>query len=274
MEKPSFFRKMILCFRPRDIFRSEDGRTVIRDAVENGRVVRLLLVNGIRESGIYLDERIDRDPLFYYMQTLKEISCYYEGLDDALLIGGGGLAFPRYYFDARPNGRMTVIEKDTKMADLAQKYFFVKEDDRLSLKISDGASYITKTATENALVHDSAEKGAYSSHVQDSAGKGTSSSHVQGSAEKKAYSFIIFDAFDGNRPPKELFSEGMYKLTKQIMKRDGILAMNMLNERPGVISMQTYLVQSTLKSIFRNTKIINCREGWNCILLSSDRNDL
>ena len=73
MDKISFFRKLSLYLKPREIYRSEDGHIVIRDAVENGRQVRVLFVNGVRESGIYLDEGMDRDPLFYYMQTLKEI---------------------------------------------------------------------------------------------------------------------------------------------------------------------------------------------------------
>ncbi len=55
------------------------------------------------------------------------------------------------------------------------------------------------------------------------------------------------------------------------MEHDGILAINMLNEKPGVISMQTHLAQAMLKNIFRNTRIINCQMGWNCILLASDR---
>ena len=35
--------------------------------------------------------------------------------------------------------------------------------------------------------------------------------------------------------------------------------------------MQTHLAQAVLKSIFQNTRIINCQMGWNCILLASDR---
>ena len=68
-----------------------------------------------------LDENGDIDPLFYYMQSLKEISLFYEGLDKALLIGGGGMAFPRYYTSCVPGGRMTVVEKDARMLDLARK---------------------------------------------------------------------------------------------------------------------------------------------------------
>lgn len=61
MDKISFFRKLSLYLKPREIYLSEDGHIVIQDAVENGRQVRVLFVNGVRESGIYLDEGMDRD---------------------------------------------------------------------------------------------------------------------------------------------------------------------------------------------------------------------
>ena len=100
-------------------------------------------------------------------------------------------------------------------------------------------------------------------------GEGNTKRAVNSDASR--YDFVIFDAFEGRRPPKEISSEGMFKLTKQIMSQDGILDINMLNEKPGVISMQTHLAQAVLKNIFRNTGIINCQMGWNCILLASDR---
>jgi spermidine synthase len=109
----------------------------------------------------------------------------------------------------------------------------------------DGAAFISKTAISNASIAD---------------GVGA-----------KNYDLVIFDAFVGNKPPKELFSEGMFKLTRQIMSSDGILALNMLNEKPGVNSMQTHLAKALLNNIFKHTKIVNCQMGWNCILLASDR---
>ncbi len=125
------------------------------------------------------------------------------------------------------------------MIELARQFFFFENDDRVLLHIGDGASYISKRAVEGSM--------------------------------STEYDAVVFDAFVGNRPPKEFSSEGIYKLTKQIMSKEGILAINMLNEKPGVISMQTHLAQAILKTIFRHTRIINCQMGWNCILLASDR---
>ncbi|MBP3195507.1 MAG: hypothetical protein J6N21_00680 [Butyrivibrio sp.] len=245
MSDISLLNKLRLYISPKTIYRSEDGHIVIKDSVENKRPVRVLYVDNIRESGIYLDEGMDSDPLFFYMQSLKEVALYYEGLDKALLIGGGGMAFTKYYINSIPKGHIDVVEKDSRFVELAGKYFFYTDDERVKINIADGAGFISKSATANASIIN---------------GKGL-----------KQYDFIIFDAFNGNRPPKELFSEGVLKLTRQIMGSDAILAMNMLNEKPGVVSMQTHLTQAVLKNIFKNTKIINCQMGWNCILLASDR---
>ncbi len=241
----TLFKKLLLYIKPRTLHRSDDGHIEIRDAIENGRPVRVLWYDDVRESGIYLDDGMNRDPLFYYMQTLKEILLFYEGLSNALLIGGGGMAFPKYYLDCIPDGRMTVVEKDDLMLRLAGEYFFFREDSRISVHAGDGASFIRALAM-NMAAGDRA-------------------------CLLNRYSLIIFDAFVGNKPPKELFSEGMFKLTRQIMTEDGILAINMVNEKPGVLSMQTHLAQAVLKNIFKNTRIINCKMGWNCILMASDR---
>ncbi len=245
MSDISLLNKLRLYISPKTIYRSEDGHIVIKDSMENKRPVRVLYVDNIRESGIYLDEGMDSDPLFFYMRSLKEVALYHEGLDKALLIGGGGMAFTKYYINSIPKGHIDVVEKDSRFVELAGKYFFYTEGERVKTTITDGAGFISKAATANASIIN---------------GKGL-----------KQYDFIIFDAFNGNRPPKELFSEGVLKLTRQIMGSDAILAMNMLNEKPGVVSMQTHLTQAVLKNIFKNTKIINCQMGWNCILLASDR---
>lgn len=242
----SLLNKLRLYISPKTIYRSEDGLISIKDAMENRRPVRVLYVDDIRESGIYLDQGMDSDPLFFYMQTLKELALFHEGIRNALLIGGGGMSFPRYYLNCIPEGHIDVVEKDSRFIDLAEKYFFFEEDERVKIRIADGAEFISKTATANATILN---------------GKGL-----------KQYDFIVFDAFNGNRPPRELFSEGVLKLTKQILSGEGILALNMINEKPDVISMQTHLTQAVLKNIFKNTRIINCPMGWNCILLASDRN--
>ena len=245
MKELTLFQKLSLAVNPRIIYRSDDGHIEICDRFENGRPVRLLLYDGIRESGIYLDAKGDRDPLLYYMQTLKEISLSYDGLGRALLIGGGGMSFPRYYINAVPGGRMTVIEKDAHMLELAKRYFYFEENDRVRTIVGDGVRYISQLA-------------------KDIAANGINSDLMK-------YDFIIFDAFEGRKAVKELLSEWVLKLTYQITRPDGILAINMINEASGAIAMQTHLCQAMLRRIYRNTKIIKCPQGWNCILLASDR---
>lgn len=237
----SFLTRLRLYIAPKIVYKSKDGRIVVQDSIEYGRPVRLLLYNGIRESGIYLDENRDQDPLFFYMQTLKEVIMNYMDIKEALLIGGGGFAFPRYYRNVRPEGGITVVEKDDSVYALAKKYFFLSDDPGIEVVIQDGIAFIADSARKRAM------------------GQG------------KVYDIIIFDAFEGNNVPKGLLSENTYKLVKQLLHPDGILAINVINEKDFVPSMQAELAIAQLKSVFRNTQILSCRRGWNSIILASER---
>ncbi len=245
MRNISLLKKLLLYIRPKVHYRSEDGHIAIGDCIEDNRPVRLLLYDGIRESGIYLDKNGDSDPLFFYMQTLKEILLTYDGLDNALMIGGGGFAFPRYYKSCVPNGIMTVIEKEGFYYDLARKYFFIDEFDGVNVLIRDGLSFIAETAIANA----SAEK----------------------ESDRTEYDLIIFDAYDGNKVSQGLLSPNTFKMVRQILSKRGIVAFNMINEAENVFSMQAYMAQAQLNEIFGYTMLINCKVGWNSILLASDR---
>ena len=68
----SFMQMLRLAVAPKTIYQSDAGHIVILDRIEHKRPVRLLLYDGVRESGMYLDENGDTDPLFSYMQSLKE----------------------------------------------------------------------------------------------------------------------------------------------------------------------------------------------------------
>ena len=72
--------QLLLYLRPKTVFTSSDKHIIIQDKIENGRAVRLLLYDKIRESGMYLDEYGKQDSLFYYMQTLKLITEHHPGL--------------------------------------------------------------------------------------------------------------------------------------------------------------------------------------------------
>ena len=230
---------------PKTIYRSEDGNLRVVDKIEDGNLVRVLYDHGVRESGIFLEAELQSEPLFYYMRTLKAICLKYKGIDKALLIGGGGMAFCRYFLDINSKHTMTVVEKDKRCIDIAEHCFNVVKSARLDVKYMAGEDYIADIAQNNAR---------------------------QGNEENKIlYDMIIFDAFVENRPVKELTTESMLKLSKAILHPEGLLAINVINLKGGAPTMATCLTEQYLKGIFRHVMEIPCENYGNSIILASDR---
>ncbi|WP_035766256.1 spermidine synthase [Butyrivibrio sp. NC2002] len=232
----TLLEQLLLYVRPRIVFRSPDKHIIIQDKIENGRAVRLLLYDKIRESGMYLDDYGKQDPLFYYMQTLKLITEHYPDIKNTLMIGGGGFVYPQIYLYKHPERSITVIENNPGLVELAKKYFSLDTNDKhLTINITDGFKYIS-----------------------DHAGDGS-------------FDMIVFDAYTGDKAANDILSAQSLVKMHKMLKKEGILALNMVNEQMDVIAMNTYMLESTLKLIFANTRIVRCKGGGNCILMASDR---
>ncbi|WP_408071878.1 spermidine synthase [Butyrivibrio sp. JL13D10] len=233
----TLLEQLSLYLFPRTRFRSADRHIEIKDTIENHRAVRLLLYDGVRESGMYLDGYGDIDPLFNYMKTLKLITEHHTGLNSCLLIGGGGFVFPRIYLKGHPERTITVIEVDRKYVTLAGEYFGLDlSDKRIEVIIRDGLDFITESVKTY-----------------------------------RKYDFVIFDAYTGSKASMGILSEYALKSVYSLLNPNGIYAINMINEAQDVISMQTHLVNENLKRIFKYTRIVPCKGGGNCILMASDR---
>ncbi|WP_029322563.1 spermidine synthase [Butyrivibrio sp. AE3004] len=261
----NLLEQLSLYLFPKTRFKSADRHIEIIDHIENGRAARVLLYDGVRESGMYLDEYGDRDPLFNYMKTLKLILELHPGLNNCLLIGGGGFVFPRLYLKNHPERRITVVEMDGGYVELAKKFFGLNPNDkRITVEIRDGFEYIKEHANETLS---SASDHIYSSNSRfDIYEKSTASKK-----EDKKFDFVIYDAYTGSTASKGILSEYALKSVYNMLNPNGIYALNMINEAQDVISMQTHMLNATLKTIFKHTRIVPCKGGGNCILLASDR---
>ena len=235
---------LAVCFSKK-IYRSEDGNLRVVDKIEDGNLVRVLYDHGVRESGFFLEAELQSEPLFYYMRTLKAICLKYKGIDKALLIGGGGMAFCRYFLDINSKHTMTVVEKDNRCVEIAEQWFNISQNERLDVKCMTGEAFISDMAQNNA---------------------------IQGNEENKIlYDMIIFDAFVENKPVKELTTESMLKLSKAILHPEGLLAINVINIKGRAPTMATCLTEQYLKVIFRHVMEIPCENYGNSIILASDR---
>ncbi len=252
----NILEQLSLYLFPKTRFRSADKHIEIRDTIENHRAVRLLLYDGVRESGMYLDEYGDRDPLFNYMKTLKTMVQHNPGLNSCLLIGGGGFVIPKLYLKGHPERRITVVEVDGAYVELAKRFFGLDVNDkRITVKIQDGFDFIKENIQHNASIETN-----YNSSIRYNKAPTTTK-----------FDLVIFDAYTGSSASKAMLSEYALKSVYSLLNPNGIYALNMINEAQDVISMQTHLANASLKKIFKYTRIVPCKGGGNCILMASDR---
>ena len=227
---------------------SRYGKIVVSDDVENGLPVRILTVNGTRESATYRDEAHRDQPVFDYLKVLCRLTAMTPGIRTSLLIGGAGCTFPRYYLRAHPEKRIDVVEQNEEMLTIARKYFYLEElfsdpavtnGDHLRLFVDDGLRYLKKTDT--------------------------------------AYDLIINDAFVGRIADKGLQSDAGMALVKKRLAPDGIYAINVITALRGESSMPGLIVTETARQQFRYVSLFPVRtddvpqRSQNCMLLASDK---
>lgn len=149
--------------------RTQEGWALIRTLrLPDKTRVRVLRQGGVYQSATYLDER-RFEPVFAYQRafdvlfetegTLRAVRG--SGVAHVLAIGGGGYAWPKHTLMHHPDLQMDVVEIDGAVTEIARRWFFVDElqrmaGDRLQLVTADGRAFIEDAprAAYDAVVND------------------------------------------------------------------------------------------------------------------------
>lgn len=123
-----------------------------------GDRVRMLSVGGSVQSGTYLDERRMRAP-FAYLRSFDVVFDAHAAVRSVALLGGGGFSWPKQALSEHPDLRMTVAEPDPAMVDIARRWFFLSELERLAagrLEVAccDGRALLAAGGSYDAVVND------------------------------------------------------------------------------------------------------------------------
>lgn len=212
---------------------SGHGCIEVKDTSEFGAPVRLLLVNGVRESAAYLIPGLQYEPVFGYIRVLLDIFEHKNHLKTALLIGGAGFSLPKAFISRYGDKSMDVVENNPDMIDIAKKYFFLnrlieefelEKNKRMQIIIGDGCEYL-----ENG---------------------------------DKEYDIIINDAFVGSIPDKGLMSKEGQKLINKRLTKGGIYVINVIASLIGKDSAPLMELGQTLSSVFGNVRIRQVSEDY------------
>jgi spermidine synthase len=104
-----------------------------------------------KQGGIALDT--PDTPLFAYIRnSFISLALLDREPTDALFVGLGSGAMPRYFARWYPAARVDVVEIDPDMQQVAEKYFSFSETPRMQVHIQDGRVFIKKTATQYDMI--------------------------------------------------------------------------------------------------------------------------
>lgn len=89
-----------------------------------GAAVRVMWVGGAFQSATYLDERCN-ELVFEYYRAFDHMFDAGIPVGRALMIGGGGYAYPKHFLHEHPQAAMDVVEADPLVNDIAYDWFYL-----------------------------------------------------------------------------------------------------------------------------------------------------
>ena len=224
------------------------GRIEVKEVIEKNELLRLLLVDEIRESAAYMEDGRHYELYFKYTRDLVAPVSRHPEIRDTLLLGGAGFSIPKYYISAFTDKNIDVVEFNPLMYQLALKYFYLDdlyrdyhltENRRMEVFIEDANEYLRRT--------------------------------------EKCYDLIINDAYIANRMDDDLLKDRQVKLIKKRLNPGGIYIMNIITALQGANSMPGILEYEIMRNNFKNVEMYPCKteptafERQNVVITGSDK---
>jgi spermidine synthase len=157
---------------------------------------RTLLLDG-REAGA-VDLEDPRRLTFSYMRRIADLIDAFRppgaGVD-ALHVGGGAFALPRYLAATRPASRSLVLEIDPGVVALAREHLGLRPSPRLKVRIGDAADLVRELPDRSA-------------------------------------DLVIGDAFDGPHVPARLSGPDFVAEVRRVLRPSGVYALNVIDVPP------------------------------------------
>lgn len=156
-------------------FRTMFGPTRIYEVADDeGCPVRLLEVNGIVQSGTYVEGDCNR-LVFEYLRGYDLMFEAGRPVRDVCVLGCGGYDYPKHLIARRPGTRVTAVEVDPAITQAARTFFFLDrlleefqplESGRLRLMQDDALAFLRGTDQRfDAIVNDAFDGGTPPPHL-------------------------------------------------------------------------------------------------------------
>ncbi len=220
------------------------GNIEVVDSVTEDENIRLLTVNGAIESAMYLSPEQGDELYCEYLNGFNWVFGLREKIRHALLIGGGGFAYPKYYLHHYPDKCIDVVEINQTMVDLAKQYFGLSDlmreyPDSLGIFVEEGLSFLQSC--------------------------------------DRQYDVIFNDAYIGRQFNKGLLSKEGLSEIKRHLEDGGLYVMNVVTAPKGIFSWGGNRLIRHIQKQFRYTLLLPAGDEeseyvrQNCLLFASDQ---
>lgn len=127
-----------------------------------------------------------------YTQTMMGFLFFHQHPTSIAMIGLGGGSLPKYCHRHLPDASIVVLEKNENVIALRDHFFIPQNDERLLIQCADGSDFVKTT--------------------------------------EEKFDVLIVDGFDSMGQPPQLCSQEFYDNCYQILKDDGIVVANFIND--------------------------------------------
>ena len=221
----------------------------------HGDAVRVLDVGGAYQSATYLGKR-RFEPVFSYYRMFDEVFRGARAVRRALMLGGGGCAWPKHAAATRPGIRVDVVEEDPRIIGIARRFFFAGE--------LEGAGGAQPAEDGGRAVGEDAPRSEGSARCgEDGGGRGTvrliaseGRSYLERCANR--YDAVLNDAFRGDDPAKSLATVEAARAVARILEPGGVYAANVVSRNGGSDISFLRDAVATLAEAFPNVQVIPC----------------
>ena len=200
---------------------SEYSRIWIKKFTNNsGKEYNTLEVDTGYESIASGEKNLTAEYLKYY----DLFNYYQENTENVLMIGGAAYTYPSYFLEHYKDKKIDVVEIDSKMTELAEKYFDLNTQNKnLNIYHEDGRRYINTTQNK--------------------------------------YDCILIDAFKGLNVPFQLTTEEALIQAKRNLNENGIVITNIISALDGKNANFIKYEYATYKKVFKDVKIFKVQNG-------------
>lgn len=222
---------------------------VITMPASDGRPVRILRLDGTYQSASFEGEGW-ADLAFAYYQGFDAIFQARDGgrrIEDVLLLGGGGFAWPKHVLTRDASVHLDVVEVDPAIVRIARERFYL--DELEALLATEGRAEDLRIIVDDAV--------SYLAQTP------------------KRYDAIINDIFQGSIVPEDTTTEGFIASIKRCLDPGGIYAQNVIVDLTREGAYQLFALMSRLDDSFAHVCAVDSADAEfggadNYIVLASD----